>query len=97
MVVTGPTTGQTLSSISFALGSSTRALRAGHFCASADAVASFLASLGTGTDGCLERLLWCSVFAPTTGQVWPGFDRSTSGWEGGRTELVVPTTGQTPG
>lgn len=30
-----------------------------------------------------------------TGQIWPGLSRSTLGWAGGSTELVVPTTGQT--
>lgn len=61
MVVTGPTTGQTLSSISLALGSSMMFFRAGHFCASAEEVPLGVASVGRGTEGCLERLEWWSV------------------------------------
>ena len=82
-----PTTGQRASSISWALGSLTADLRAGQDVAVEEV-------LEAGIEGCVCRLWWWSVVAPTTGQVWPSLERSIEGWLGGRTSLVVPITGQ---
>lgn len=40
-------------------------------------------------------LSWCSTLALVMGHLASGSEKLTLGWVGGRTEVVVPTTGQT--